>query len=170
MDVASCDCPKSEVYIAFSLFGHRLYSIYLTSLSTMAKLDNEHRQLAFDSSYGTIIDYCFPSREILFNDGLNRKCFLYVLFSSNIFIKVDILSILSCTQLSIFVKQDDYIQDMNRILSGPEFHLMNYNTNTDAIIFQKLFKNFVDSNNNYHLKRPCEVNEGQEQSKRQALS
>ncbi|CAF4575942.1 unnamed protein product [Rotaria sp. Silwood1] len=167
MDVASCNPMNSNVYIAFSIYGHRLHSIYLTSLSNIKQLANEQRQLIFDSSYGTIIDYCFPSKETLFNDyTIYSKCNLYVLFDSNVLLNVNIISILTSNQTSLFAKSNQPIQEINDILASKEFHSMNYNIKTDEIIFKKLFKNSNHKTN----KRKCEMVESPQEEKKQLLS
>jgi hypothetical protein len=165
MDVA---CYNSNIYIAFSIYAHRFHSIYLTSLSNMKKLANEQRKLIFDISYGQILDYCFPSKEYLFNDYLKTSnCYLYILFDSNILLKVNINSILLCNQINLFEKSNERIQEINNILTQKEFHLIDYGNNSTTLkksIFKKLFKN----SKNIH-KRKTERNE-QEQRKKQASS
>ena len=81
MDIASYNLINSNVYIAFSIYAHRFHSIYLTSLTNLKQLDNQQRKLIFDSTYGTIIDYCFPSKDILYDD-YQEKCsdlFIYII-------------------------------------------------------------------------------------------
>ncbi|CAF0908161.1 unnamed protein product [Rotaria sordida] len=165
MDVASYNSINSNVYIAFSIYAHRLHSIYLTSLSNIKQLINEQRQLIFDISYGTIIDYCFPSKDILFNDyTIYSKCNLYILFDSYVILNVNIISILLSDQTKLFVKPNQTIQEINNILASRDIHLMNYNIKTDEIVFQQLFKN---SNNNSCHKRKLEIVEQQQQQQQQ---
>ncbi|CAF2903349.1 unnamed protein product [Rotaria sp. Silwood2] len=175
MDVASYSPMNSNVYIAFSIYAHRLHSIYLTSLSNIKQLANEQCQLIFDSSYGTIVDYCFPSKKNLFDDyTIYSKCNLYVVFDSNVLVNVNILSILSSNQTKLCVKPNQKIQEINNILASKEFHLMNYmnyNMKTDEVIFQKLFKNSNNNNNNNsHYKRKIEIVEQQQKAKKKSSS
>jgi len=167
MDVACCN---SNIYIAFSIYSHRFHSIYLTSLSNIKQLANEQRKLTLDISYGTIIDYCFAPKESLFDDYIeNSSCYLYILFDSNILLKVNIISILLCNDKHLFSKSNETIQEINTILTQREFHLIDYNQNSiglDEFIFKKLFQN---SNSNFSLKRKIE-NIEQEQRKKQSLS
>ena len=69
---------NSNVYIAFSIYAHRFNSIYLTSLSNLKQLANEQRKLTFDSTYGTIIDYCFPSKDCLYDDYHENAQMLFI--------------------------------------------------------------------------------------------
>ncbi len=169
MDVASFGSIGSNVYIAFSIYAYRSHSIYLTSLSNMKELANEQRKLTLDSSYGTIVDYCFSSKDILINDYIkDSKCYLYILFNSNTLLKVDIISILLCNGTQLFVQSDETIQEINTILARKEFHSMdciNNNRVSDDMIYNQLFKNHVSS---YH-KRKMESIE-QRQRKRKASS
>jgi hypothetical protein len=163
MDVTCCN---SNIYIAFSVYDHRYHSIYLTSLSNIKQLANEQRKLTLDISYGRIIDYCFAPKEYLFEDYItNSNCYLYILFDSNILLKINIISILLCNDKNLFGKSNEIIQEINTILTQKEFHLINYMNNCidlDEIIFK-------NSNGNSYLKRKTEKIE-QEQRKKQASS
>ena len=99
MDLVSSGSPNSDmsnVFIALSTYGSRVNSIYLTTFANLIQTTREgHRQLSFDLSYGTIIDYCFPSKETI----SNTHCDLYVLFDSHTLLRVNIIPILSSNQL-----------------------------------------------------------------------
>ncbi|CAF3763007.1 unnamed protein product [Rotaria socialis] len=171
MDVACSNPLNSNVYIAFSTYAHQYHSIYLSSLSNMKRLNNEQRELTFDSSYGEIIDYCFPAQKTSLNDyTTHEKCFLYVLFNSNVLVQVDIPSILSYNQTALSVQTNDRIQEINYILANHEFNLVHNKIKKDAFAFKELFENSTDSNNDCHLKRKSETVEEQENRKKQALS
>ena len=167
MDVASYD---SHVYIAFSTHAHRCHSIYLTSLSNMKELNNKQRQLTLDTSYGSIIDYCFPSKELLLSDDI---CYLYILFDSNTLVKVDIISILNCNETELFAQSDETIQEINNLLASREFHLvddgMTNNKISDDFIYKQLFKDPINSTENFYCKRKMERIEHQQRKKQASL-
>lgn len=173
MDIASYGLINSNVYIAFSIYAHRFHSIYLTNLTNLKQLDNEQRKLIFDSTYGTIIDYCFPSKDCLYDDyHENAQIYLYILFDSNVLLKIDVISILLCDETELFVKSDENTQEINNILARKEFQLnnfMNNNTSYD-ILFQQLFKNHPNSKENSLHKRKSEKVEQQQPKKRPAPS
>ncbi|CAF1964008.1 unnamed protein product [Rotaria magnacalcarata] len=171
MDVACSNPLISNVYIVFSTYARRYHSIYLSSLSNMKQLNNEQRELIFDPIYGGIIDYCFPAQETFLNDyTTHEKYFLYVLFNTNVLVQVDILAMLSHNQTALFVQANDRIQEINYILANNEFNLVHKRIKKDALIFEELFENSTDSNNNCHRKRISETFEEQENRKKQALS
>jgi hypothetical protein len=148
----------SDVLIALSIYGDRLHSIYLTTLSNLQKSSNEQRKLTFDSSYGTIMDYCFPS---------NSDCYLYILFDSNILVKVNVMSILSCDKTEYFEEND---QTINRILGRQEFSLMNNITSND-IIFKQLFKSRGDpGDSSYHKRKNVRIEQQEEKRKKKQVS
>jgi hypothetical protein len=163
MDVTSFGSINSDIYIAFSIYSHRFHSIYLTTLTNIKKLNNEQRKLIFDLSYGTIVDYCFPSKDVLRDDYISTsKCYLYILFDSNILLKIDIISILLCDETELFEQSDGNIQEINRILASREFHVTNLNNITsDDIIFDESFQN----SNDHSLKRKIEKTEQQQRKK-----
>ena len=169
MDVASFSSVHSNIYIALSIYAHRLHSIYLTSLSNLRQLRNEQRKLIFDSSYGTITDYCFPLEEILFNDyTTHSKCHLYVLFDRNILLQVDIIPIILCNKTELCVKSDVNIQEINNILATREFNFIDYINNdvqSEVIMFKQLFKNCRYSENNSCFKRKNEEIQEQQSKK-----
>ena len=171
MDVASHLSTNSNVYIAFSIYAYRSHSIYLTSLTNIKELANEQRKLTLDSGYGTIVDYCFPPENILYDDyQTNSKCYLYILFDSNMLIKVDIISILLRNNTELFVQSDETIQEINNILATKEFQLIDYmNSNriSDEIMFKQLFNNRSNFNDNVPQKRKTEKLD-QQQRKKQA--
>ncbi|CAF3717492.1 unnamed protein product [Adineta steineri] len=173
MDIASFNSNDSNIYIAFSIYFQRLHSIYLTTLLNMKELINEQRKLIFDSSYGTIIDYCFSSKQILHDDYItDSKCYLYILFDSNTLLKIDVISILSCDKTELFIKPDEDIQEINNILARKEFHSINNNNNTtvsDDILYKELFKNHLESTDNCCSKRKNDRTD-QEQRKKQICS
>ena len=86
---------ESDIFLAFSIYAYRSHSIYLTNLSNLKQLSNKQRKLTLDTSYGTIVDYCFA----------NHDWDLYILFNSNVLLKVDIMSILAYDQQNILVNR-----------------------------------------------------------------
>jgi len=154
MDITSSHSTSSDVFIALSIYAYRINSIYITTLLNLEKSTNEQRKLTFDSTYGTIIDYCFPSKEF--------SCDLYILFDSNLLLKVNILSILSCDKKEYFQEND---QTISRVLSIKEFNLMN-NMNSNEIIFKQLFKTRGDPGDSSYYKRKNQRIEQQEEKRR----
>ncbi len=150
MDVLS----SSDLFIAFSIYAHRAHSIYLTTLSRLETSINESRRLTFDSTYGAIIDYSFPSKDF--------PCDLYILFASNTLLKVNVQSVLSSDQSEFFEDTDPTI---NQILARDEFHLMN-NITSNETIFKQLFKNRGTPGDSSYYKRKTERIEQQEEKKR----
>jgi hypothetical protein len=145
---------SSDIFIALSIYAYRTNSIYLTTLLNLEKSTNEQRKLTFDSNYGTIIDYCFPTREY--------PCDLYILFDSNMLLQVNVISILSCDKNEFFQEND---QTISRILATKEFNLMN-NLNSNEIIFKQLFKTRGDPGDSSYYKRKNERIEQQEEKRR----
>lgn len=169
MDVASFHSLDSDVYIAFSIFADRLNSIYLTSLSNMKKFMNTQRKLIFDINYGNIIDYCFPSKEILQNDYATEvKCYLYILFDTYIVINIDILSVLASQQTELRIKPEEMIQNINYTLASKPSHsrapLINDLVQKE-MIFKQLFKNSQDFTQSSNHKRKNELDD-QSQAKK----
>jgi hypothetical protein len=154
MDVTSSHLTSSDVFIALSIYAYRTHSIYLTTLLNLEKSTNEQLKLIFDSNYGAIIDYCFPSKEF--------PCDLYILFASNILLKVNILSILSCDKREFFEEND---QTISRILSTKEFNLLN-NLSSNEIIFKQLFKTRGNPGDSSYYKRKNQRIEQQEEKRR----
>lgn len=166
MDVA---CYESNIYLAFSIYAHRSHSIYLTTLENIKKLSNEQCKLTFDMSYGTIIDYCFPSKDNVYD---NYTPDLYILFDSNIILKVDIISVLLYNEKELFAETNETIQEINNILTQKEFCIIdsiNNYTELDEYMFKQLLKNIKNSNENSSQKRKIERIE-QNQRKKQASS
>lgn len=147
MDIAS---SSSDTFIALSIYAYRNHSIYLTTLSNIEK----SIKLTFDTKYGTIIDYCFLSKD--------SPCDLYILFDSNIFLQVNILKIFSCDKNEFYEEND---QTINRILSTKEFNLMN-NLNSIEVIFKQLFKSRGEPGDCSYYKRKNERIEQQEEKRR----
>jgi WD40 repeat protein len=159
MDVISY---TSNIYIAFSIYAHRFHSIYLTSLKNIKQLANQQRKVTFDISYGTIVDYC------LLNDYLeNSNCCLYILFNSNILIKVNIMSILLCNQTELFAESNETIQEINNILTRKEFQLTDFSNND--LTFNEMIYNKLSKNDNSCLKRKTEISEQQQRKKPASL-
>jgi len=155
IDVTSSRSTSSpDIFIALSIYAYRSHSIYLTTLLNLENSTNEQRQLTFDSNYGTIIDYCFPSKEF--------PCDLYILFDNNTLLKVNIISIFSCDKKEFFEENNTII---NRILSTKEFNLMN-NMNSNEIIFKQLFKTRGDPGDSSYYKRKNQRIEQQEEKRR----
>jgi hypothetical protein len=170
MDVACYNSTASDIFIAFTIYAHRFHSIYLTSLLNMRELTNKQRKLVFDSSYGTIIDYCFPTKEILFNDYItDSKCYLFVLFDSNTLLKVDIISVLLCDETELFVQTDGIIQEINNILATKQFHSMNTEKTSSDMFYKQLFKNHTNSNENSYCKRKTDQTDEQQRKRQTSL-
>jgi hypothetical protein len=151
---------NSNIYLAFSIYAYRFHSIYLTSLSNMKQLKNQQRKLTLDIAYGTIMDYC------LVNYSSNLD--LYVLFDSNMVLKINMMSILSCNRKELCAQSNKTIQEINNILTRQEFRLMDCNNNYlafDDMMFKRMFKNEITSS----YKRKAEQIEDN-QRKKQALS
>ncbi|CAF0861196.1 unnamed protein product [Adineta ricciae] len=146
MDVASA----SDVFLAFSIYADRAHSIYLTTLTNLEKTSNEQRKLTFNSTYGTIIDYCFSSND------------LYILFDSHNLLTVNIPSVLSCDK-SEYVQDND--SSISAILATKGFHLMN-NINSLEVIFKQLFKTRGDPGDSSYHKRKNQRLEEQEEKRR----
>lgn len=140
-----------DVFIALSIYAHRNHSIYLTTLENFS---HNQRKLTFDSKYGSIIDYCFPSQ--------NNASDLYILFDSNRLIRVNIPSILSCEKKEYLEKTDSTIDG---ILANQDFHLVNA-IQSNEIIFKQLFKNRTSPGDSSYYKRKTERLEQQEEKRR----
>lgn len=136
-----------DVFIALSIYAHRNHSIYLTTLENFS---SEQRKLTFDSNYGSIIDYCFPSQ--------GNASDLYILFDSNRLIRVNIPSILSCDKKEYMEKTDSTIDG---ILANKDFQLQ-----ANEIIFKQLFKNRTGPGDSSYYKRKTERLEQQEEKRR----
>ncbi|UJR36024.1 hypothetical protein I4U23_028763 [Adineta vaga] len=170
MDVTSFGLFDANVYIALSIYSQRFHSIYLTNLLNIKDFTNTQRKLTFDSTYGTIVDYCFPSKEIRFNDHVaDKKCYLYVLFDSNVLLKVDILSILSTHQSELFAQTDKHIQEINTLLASNEFHSISCNHEnfeSDNIVYNQLGENLNNSTKSLTSKHKLEEAVEEQQRKR----
>lgn len=162
-------CYYSNIYVAFSVFGYHYHSIYLTSVENMKQLKNEQCKLTIDMSYGIIVDYCFSSQ---FHD--NSSCYLFILFGSNVILRIDVISVLLCNNTQLFSETSENIHGINDILSQKEFHIidiMNSFLGLDDMMFTQLFKNTKYSNENISSqKRKPDKSEQQNQRKKQAAS
>ncbi|CAF1309699.1 unnamed protein product [Adineta steineri] len=154
MDITS---TTSDVFIALSIYASRTHSIYLTTLSNLKNSNNEQRKITFNSTHGTIIDYCFSSK---------NSTDLYILFDSNTLLKVNIISILSCNKNEYFEENN---KSISTILAREEFNLIN-NINSLEIIFKQLFKSRGDPGDSSYYKRKNQRIEEQEEKRRKKQS
>ncbi|CAF0969234.1 unnamed protein product [Rotaria sp. Silwood1] len=160
IDVASCrliDSNMTDVFIALSIYAYRAHSIYLTTLTNLEKSTNEQCKLTFHSKYGTIIDYCFSSKESI----STSQCNLYILFDSNILLKINIISLFSYDKKEI-LENDTTI---STIINTKEFNFIN-NIGSNEIIFKQLFKMRGKPGDSSYYKRKNERIEQQEEKRR----
>jgi hypothetical protein len=147
----------ADVFIAFSIYGTRTHSIYLTTLTNMKTSTNKSFEIIFDNQHGTIIDYCLTSTKSM----LNGSCYLYVLFDSQRLLKVNMTSSLVNDQMIVV---DDCLQEINDILARNEYrplnHLLSYVT-----MFKQLFKTRGKPGDCSYYKRKNERIEQEEQRK-----
>ncbi|CAF3679410.1 unnamed protein product [Rotaria socialis] len=159
MDLVSPNLIKSDmknVFIAISIYAYRNHTIYLTKLSNLEKTTNEQCKLTFNSKYGTIIDYCFSTKELI----SNSQCNLFILFDSNILLKLNLISIFSYDKNEI----DENDSVISTIINTKEFNFMN-NITSNEIIFKQLFKMRGDPGDSAYYKRKNE-RIGQQEEKR----
>lgn len=135
-----------DVFIALSIYAHRNHSIYLTTLENLA---HEQRKLTFDSNYGSIIDYCFPSQA--------NASDLYILFDSNRLLRVNLPSVLSCDKREYVEKTESTIDGILANINAVQFNEM---------IFKQLFKTRTDPGDSSYHKRKTERLEQQEEKRR----
>ena len=146
---------QSNIYLAFSIYAQRFHSIYLTSLTNIEQFANEQRKLNIDISYGSIVDYYFHQK--------NSNLVLFILFDSNMLLKIDVISILLCDQTELFAESNETIQEINNLLTQKQFHLINDGNNYRAmeeLHYKQLFKNSENLN-----KRKTEKNEDEQRKK-----
>ena len=151
------NCKMKDVFIVFSIYVYRIHSIYITSLSELDKSTNQQYKLTFNAKYGTIIDYCFSSKEFI----SNTQCYLYILFDSNLLFKINLLSILSYDKSTIFGNDAAF----STIINTNQFHFIN-NITTNENIFKQLFKIRNKPGNCSYYKRKNERIEQQEDKRR----
>lgn len=161
MDLASSRLMNSntnQVFLALSIYAYRNQTLYLTTLSNLENsTNNEQCRLTFDTKYGTIIDYCFPPKELI----TESKCDLYILFDSNILLKINLIQ--------IFLYDKNHINEndttISTIINTKEFNCMN-NITTNEIIFKQLFKMRGSPGDSAYYKRKNERIEQQEEKRR----
>ncbi|CAF0977538.1 unnamed protein product [Rotaria sordida] len=162
MDIASCRLINSnmtDVFIALSIYIYRTHSIYLTTLENLEKSTNKQYKLTFNSKYGTIIDYCFSSKEFI----STLQCNLYILFDSNILLKINIIPLLSSSYDKNEILEND--TTISTIINTNEFNFIN-NITSNEIIFKQLFKIRGKPGDSSYYKRKNERIEQQEEKRK----
>ncbi|CAF0832491.1 unnamed protein product [Adineta ricciae] len=151
--------------LTYSIWKMDVVSSNPNTLTNLINFTNTQRKLTFDSSYGTINDYRFPPNKISSNNHAgDTKFYLYILFSTNTLLKVDISSLLTCDNAELFATTDNHMQEINRILAGNIFHAVN-NTSQKLLVDREAFDSHVNCADASCLKRKIDSDEERQKKK-----